>query len=105
MKDLTLISLITMCNWTQYSITTKTWCLTVDTDCFGHFSPLKDYNLMTGNGGIYMKITADIMVIIICEKLEILCIPMIDRNIITPRKLLRRYEVQPNKGGVYRLML
>ena len=41
-----------MCNWTQYSITTKKHGAFnyVDTmDCFGHFSPLKDYNLMTGD--------------------------------------------------------
>ena len=41
-----------MCNWTQYSITTKN-CGTFNHDdtmeCFGHFSPLKDYNLMTDN--------------------------------------------------------
>ena len=41
-----------MCNWTQYSITTKNCGAFNYVDslkCIGYFSPLKDYNLMTGN--------------------------------------------------------
>ena len=41
-----------MCNWTQYSNTTKKAILTMlILWIVGHFSPLKDYNLMTDNGG------------------------------------------------------